>query len=184
MDALDAIVIDGRSGSGKTSLADLLIRRFAGVGRDAQVLRVEDLYPGWDGLAAGSAAVASALETGSYRRYDWTAGHFGETVRIDPALPLIVEGCGAVTSENLRALTDWVRRVDPALPDPAPLDRAPAAPRIWSVWLELPAEERRLRALERDGATFAPHWQRWADQEDTHYAAHTPWELVDEVLRG
>lgn len=174
MDALDAIVIDGRSGSGKTSLADLLIRRFAGVGRDAQVLRVEDLYPGWDGLAQGSASVADALDSGSYRRFDWTAERFGEPVHIDPKLPLIVEGCGAVTSENLRAVNDWTRRAD----------AAPAEPRIWSVWLELPGEERRTRALARDGETFAPHWQRWADQEDRHYAAHAPWDLVNEVLRG
>ena len=50
------VLIDGRSGSGKTSLAADVAESLG-----AAVLHLEDLYPGWDGLGAGSRAVASAL---------------------------------------------------------------------------------------------------------------------------
>lgn len=190
---LDAIVIDGRSGSGKTSLADQLVRRLLGQGRDAQVLRVEDLYPGWDGLSTGSRAVATALDAGRYRRYDWIRGEFAEPVTISGTRPLIIEGCGAVTAENLAAVRRWVQRyrsnADAALETPGAgvaHDGRSAGPpaAVWSVWLDLPPAQRRSRALARDGETFAPHWDRWAAQEDAHYAEHEPWTLVDEVLRG
>lgn len=193
---LDAIVIDGRSGSGKTSLADSLVRRLRGRGREAQLLRVEDLYPGWDGLVAGSRAVAAALAAGSYRRYDWLRGEFAEQVMISSTRPLIIEGCGAVTADNLAAVRQWVRQHGSRAAGLPPAARAPRASEasrargaeaqeaVWSVWLDLPSEQRRSRALARDGDTFAPHWDRWAAQEDAHYAEHEPWTLVDEVLRG
>lgn len=177
---LDAVVIDGRSGSGKTSLADRLASRLRGVGRRPQLLRVEDLYPGWDGLKTGSRAVSEALTSGSYRRYDWNRGVFTERVSLEDGTPLIIEGCGAVTAPNLAAVRDWVQENGTQAGERAD-SRANA---IWSVWLDLPKQERRIRALSRDGETYAPHWERWAAQEDEHYADHEPWELVDEVLRG
>lgn len=60
----DVLLIDGRSGSGKTSLADSVLADLEAAGDRPQVLRVEDLYPGWDGLAEGSLAVANALDEG------------------------------------------------------------------------------------------------------------------------
>jgi para-aminobenzoate synthetase len=43
------------------------------------------------------------------------------------------------------------------------------------VWLEVPPPVRKKRALDRDGATFAPRWDRWAAQEDPMLAReHTP----------
>lgn len=168
LEELDAILIDGRSGSGKTSLADRLASRLRSVGRTAQILRIEDLYPGWDGLAVGSQTVPEALAAGSYRRYDWIAAEFGDHATLSPGSPLIIEGCGAATADNLAAVQRWV----------------PDGGKVWSVWLSLPGEERRARALARDGETFAPHWDRWAAQEDAHFAEHEPWDLVDEVLRG
>ncbi|GAA1611236.1 hypothetical protein [Leucobacter chromiireducens] len=177
---LDAIVIDGRSGSGKTSLADRLAARLRSAGHDAQILRVEDLYPGWDGLAEGSRSVAEALESGSYRRYDWHRGEFAERVDIAPHTTLIVEGCGAVTEENLAAVHAWSRSRGPRVARGTPH----ADDAVWSVWLDLPEDERRARAIDRDGEMFAPHWDRWAAQEDAHFAEHEPWELVHETLRG
>lgn len=63
----DAVLIDGRSGSGKTTLTERLVARQRLDGVGVQVMHVEDLYPGWDGLAAGSESVATALDTGGYR---------------------------------------------------------------------------------------------------------------------
>ena len=37
-------------------------------------------------------------------------------------------------------------------------------------------------ARDRDGETYAPHWDRWAAQEDAVYAGTRPWEGADLVL--
>jgi nicotinamide riboside kinase len=42
------IAIDGRAGSGKSTLATALAEAL-----DCPVVRLEQVYPGWDGLAAG-----------------------------------------------------------------------------------------------------------------------------------
>ena len=153
-------MIDGRSGSGKTTFA---ARVAAGLGADQ--LHLEDLYPGWDGLAAGSRSVAEALRLGGYRRYDWLAGAFAERRTLDTTRPLVIEGCGAVTGRNLRAARDG----------------AGADALVWSIWMESPEPLRRARALGRDGEVFAPHWERWAAQETEHLLREHPLALVDEV---
>lgn len=159
----DVLLIDGRSGSGKTSLADSVFADLEAAGHRPQLLRVEDLYPGWDGLAEGSLAVANALDEGVYRRYDWIAGEFAELRTIAPRPPLVIEGCGAITRENIAAAARW----------------AGPGGRVRAVWIECPAGERRARAIARDGEMYAPHWERWAAQEDAHYAEHEPWDLAD-----
>lgn len=163
------VLIDGRSGSGKTTLAQRIAEALG-----AQTLHLEDLYPGWGGLAAGSAAVASVLEAGEYRAYDWYAGRFGDApIALDPQRPLVIEGCGAVTTENLRAAEDFAGSC--ARPGDRP---------VWSIWIECPLDVRRERALARDGAVFAPHWEAWAAQESAHFAARRPLALVNEVVHG
>jgi hypothetical protein len=166
----DVLLIDGRSGSGKTSLAARIVREFRATGVDPQLLRVEDLYPGWDGLAEGSLAVADVLDRGRYRRYDWYADAFAEAHRIEPRAPLVIEGCGAITIDNLAAARRWASRA------------AGEGALVRSLWLDCPDELRRSRALARGGESYAPHWDRWAAQEDALYAAHEPWRLADEVL--
>lgn len=132
------VTVDGYSGSGKSTLAGALARLSPGW----QVLHLDDWYPGWDGLAEGAAvacAIAADLRAGrasSYVAWDWESGCPGERVRV-AAVPTIIEGCGA-----LEAAADL------------------------AVWIEDPGEaERRRRAIARDGATYEPHWQRWATQD-------------------
>lgn len=162
----DVLFIDGRSGSGKTSLADRAMAAAHLAELDPQLLHVEDLYPGWDGLEAGSRSLAGVLARRAYRQYDWIAGDFGERVTLGPELPLIIEGCGALTTESLLAAQTFA---------------GPAA-RVLSVWLECPTQERQARALARDGETYAPHWRRWADQEDALYARTRPWLIADRII--
>lgn len=133
-----AVTIDGYSGSGKSTLAAALASLLPGW----QVLHLDDWYPGWDGLAAGSdiaRRLAADLRGGrasSYKAWDWEAGETGATIRV-PLAPTIIEGCGAIESEADLA-----------------------------IWIADPGEdERRSRALARDGQTYAPHWRRWADQD-------------------
>lgn len=132
------VTIDGYSGSGKSTLAAALASLLPGW----QVLHLDDWYPGWDGLAAGTdiaRRIAADLWGGrasSYEAWDWEAGETGATIRV-PLAPTIIEGCGAIEAEADLA-----------------------------IWIADPGEdERRSRALARDGQTYAPHWRRWADQD-------------------
>jgi gluconate kinase len=151
------VLIDGGSGAGKTSLGTRLAPALG-----AQLVSLDDLYPGWGGLEAGSAAVATELLRDTdpgWRRWDWDAARVAEWHPLDPALPLVVEGCGA-------------------------LSRAARARATFGVWVELDAVERKRRALDRDGEVYAPHWDEWARQEAAFWAREHPWELADAVWAG
>ena len=132
------VAIDGYSGSGKSTLAAALVSLLPGW----QILHLDDWYPGWDGLVAGAQVarrICEGLRAGcpsSYEAWDWENGTTGATIRV-PLAPTIIEGCGAIEAEA-----------------------------DLSVWIADPGEdERHSRALARDGQTYAPHWQRWADQD-------------------
>lgn len=154
----DVILVDGRSGSGKTELA----RAMVGQKPELQLVRMDDLYPGWDGLEAGSRHVHDYLLAASIRRWqrwDWSDGTPAEWHVLDPSRPVLVEGCGALSREN----------------------RALAA---YAIWVELDEPTRKARALARDGEAYAPHWDAWAAQEDTFIARESPRELADIVVDG
>ncbi len=159
--ALDAprpvVLVDGGSGAGKTSLG----RRLAPA-LDAQLVSLDDVYPGWDGLEAGSAAVVTDVlrpADPGWRGWDWTASRVAAWHPVDPDRPIVVEGCGA-------------------------LSRAARTRATLGVWVELDAAERKRRALARDGDTYAPHWDRWARQEAAFWAREHPWELADVIWAG
>ncbi len=149
------ILIDGRSGSGKTELAASLVDAMPG----AQLVRLDDLYPGWDGLDAGSAAVPSILLHHRWRAWDWRRGTPGVCHDLDPARPIVVEGVGAVTARS-RPLADA------------------------AIWVQLDDQTRKARALARDGDTYAPHWDRWAAQELAFIARENPGDRAGLVIDG
>lgn len=149
------VLIDGGAGSGKTTLAEALIASWPG--QPPQLVGLDELYPGWHGLAAASATVPGLISGTGFRRWDWTAGAPDGWRELDPSHGLVIEGCGAIT--------------------PASVARADL-----TVWLELPAAERRARALARDGAVFAAHWDEWAEQEAEHWRTGRPAELADLVI--
>ena len=73
------VLVDGPSGSGKTTLATRL-----GILLRLPVIHMDDFYPGWSGLAAGSDIIAaSVLKTTDpgYYRWDWANDRAGEWVR-------------------------------------------------------------------------------------------------------
>ncbi|MDT5079996.1 MAG: hypothetical protein QOJ80_4633 [Mycobacterium sp.] len=51
------VLTDGRSGSGKSTLATQLQQEWP----DSVLVRLDDLYPGWDGLAWATEHVAASL---------------------------------------------------------------------------------------------------------------------------
>jgi anthranilate synthase component 1/para-aminobenzoate synthetase len=140
------IAIDGRSGAGKTTLAIELAAMLRNH-RKVSLFHLEDIYPGWDGLSAGIEryvgtvlAPLSRGEAATWVSWDWENHHDGASRVTLPAEIVIVEGVGAAAAAA-RPLLDAV------------------------IWADSPDGERRQRALERDGGTYEPFWDQWANQE-------------------
>lgn len=154
------IAVDGRSGAGKTSLA-LELASLLRQHREVSLFHLEDVYPGWNGLAAGVdrylQTVLTPLDQGldaQWVSWDWAAHFDGETRRTAAAPIVIIEGVGAAHA--------WAR------------DKLDVV-----IWVEAPEELRKGRALSRDGETYAPFWDLWAAQEAELLAQHQPAESAD-----
>jgi cytidylate kinase len=149
------ILIDGRSGSGKTELG-VAVAAMLG----AELVRLDDLYPGWDGLEAGSELVhRDVLGAHRWRRWDWATGAPAEEWTIDPGRPIVVEGSGSLSRANRLLAT-------------------------LGVWVELDEPKRRARAMERDGAMYEPHWDDWAAQEQRFFDRERPDQLANIRIDG
>ena len=154
------VAIDGRSGAGKSTLAQALA-----LALDGPIVALEDLYGGWDGLEDGVSLLLSEVlrplgdgREASVPHYDWLTARWGEPWALAPPALLIVEGAGA----GARALAPYTSVL---------------------AWLELPPARRRERALARRyGELYAPHWERWARQEDAFVARERPQERADLVI--
>lgn len=162
------VLIDGGSGSGKTTLAAGLVADWAThrSGEAVQLIRLDDLYPGWDGLEAGSSHVVenvlaprAAGLPAAWRRWDWMTGAPAEWHRVAAAAAVVIEGSGA-------------------------LHRASRVLASLGVWVELDAVTRKRRAIARDGDDYARHWDRWAAQEARFAAREHPERLADLVVDG
>jgi uridine kinase len=156
------VCIDGPAGSGKTTLAEAVAQGFDGVSR---LLHMDDMYPGWSGLPRVDEQLDGLLtplgegRAGSYRRYDWVAGEFAETVPVEPVPLLVLEGVGSGASRF------------------APLQTV-------LVWVEAPHDLRMRRGIERDGDAFAPHWEQWAADEQALFAREGTRERADVHVDG
>jgi uridine kinase len=155
------VSIDGPAGAGKTTLAEAV----AALAPEARVIHMDDLYEGWDGLADVSRQMAGLLRPlaerlpGSYRRYDWDAAAFAETVTVDPVDLLVLEGVGA----GCRMHDDLIGLL---------------------VWVDAPYELRMRRGIERDGEAFASRWRAWAEAEQRVFAHHRTRQRADLVVDG
>ncbi|HCS62454.1 MAG TPA: hypothetical protein DIW46_13865 [Microbacterium sp.] len=154
------VLIDGRAGAGKSTLARLVAANWPFAGRP-QLVALDSLYPGWDGLDAGvERALHDVLRPhargllSTWRRWDWELQTEAEAHAVTPALGVILEGCGALNPATAR-LAD-VR-----------------------VWVESPESSRKHRAFARDGDGFKPHWNQWAAQELRHLERHDPRALAN-----
>lgn len=157
------VAVDGRSGSGKTTFAQHVADAVAATGADrAPVLAMDSLYPGWDGLAASVPLLVHAL-TGMrggvlrHPTWDWEHDRPGPEATLAVGGWLVVEGVGCGC--------------------------APVRPHLGALaWLDAPTPVRRDRALARDGDTYAPHWARWATQEDALLAGDDVRAAADLIL--
>jgi AAA domain len=142
------IAIDGPSGAGKTDFAAALAEQLP----SAQVLHMDDLYPGWDGLQRAVADLHGQIlaplargERATYRRWDWEHERYAEWHSLPETRLLLVEGVGSGAGPG--------RQLESAL-----------------IWLDADRDIRLRRGIERDGALYLPHWRRWAASEDALFA--------------
>lgn len=155
------VCIDGPGGSGKTTLAAAL----AALAPGTVVVHMDDLYDGWSGMRAGADQLGPLLRAlagrrpGSYRRYDWHAAAYAETVTLDPTPLLVVEGVGAGAS----VVADLVTAL---------------------VWVWVPADLRLSRGLERDGPELREQWGRWMHDEDELFSRERTVERADVLVDG
>ncbi|TNM64684.1 hypothetical protein FHN55_13685 [Streptomyces sp. NP160] len=159
------LALDGPSGSGKTTLAAAVAAALRARGVSATKVHMDDLYPGWDGLAEAvglvTAQVLEPLTAGApaaFHRWDWVAHRWAERVPVPAADIVVVEGVGCGSR--------------------------PCAPHLTAlVWVEADDDVRMRRGIERDGEAYRPHWERWAAQERVLFAAEGTRERADVVLR-
>ena len=156
------VSVDGPACAGKTTVAGLLA---AALG-DVQVVHMDDLYEGWDGLPT----VAGRLEAwvlgpiragvpGRYRRYDWGLGAYAEWHDVPLRPALVVEGVGSAS-------------------------RAVEADASLRIWVDAPLDVRFARGEARDGGGFGPYWDAWAAAEHRHFAAEDTCARADLRLDG
>lgn len=145
------VAIDGPSGSGKSTLGTAVARAL-----DATLVRMDDLYPGWDGLAAAVDLLVERIlvplcrgEQAAVPTWDWVANVPAEPRSVPPVDVLVVEGAGSSVG---RAGTLAAVR----------------------VWVEAEPTLRRARGIARDGAAYEPFWDRWAAQEAALFGALDP----------
>ena len=168
------ILIDGRAGAGKSSFAEELRNELFWQSDAAPTLiHMDDLYPGWEGLAAGSSyLVQSILEPlskakpAAWQKWDWISGRRGE-----PTEPgngwrefaggnlLIVEGSGSLSRQS-RELAQL------------------------SVWIEAPRDVRRARWEARDAGRFDDFWGIWQAQEDHFFETEKSSNLADWIIEN
>ncbi|HEY1778737.1 MAG TPA: hypothetical protein VGG41_21450 [Solirubrobacteraceae bacterium] len=153
------LAIDGRSGAGKSTLAATLAAAL-----EAPLVSFEDLYGGWDGLEHGIELARREVleplargESAAVPRYDWEAREWTPAWTLTAPALLVIEGVGA----GARALAPHTSVL---------------------AWLESGEDARRERALARDGDLYAPHWHRWAIQEDAYIEREAPRERADLVI--
>jgi len=131
---------------------------------------MEDLYPGWEGLARAPALlrewVLEPLARGdgaAWRRYDWERGAFAREWTLLPGDVasggvLVVEGCGSGSADG-RGLLDLL------------------------VWVTAPDGDRSRRLDARgDASVYAPYRRVWAEQEEAFYGENRPLEHADLVV--
>lgn len=159
------VLIDGRSGAGKSTFADALIASWPGP-VEPVLVRMDDIYPGWSGLDAATRHVGAELlgprragRAGRWRRHDWETGGPAEWHDVPAGRPLVLEGCGALSRSN-------------------------AAAADLRIWLEATGDVRKSRALARDAGAFDAHWDMWTDQMEAFVDREDPIAVADVVLRN
>ena len=159
------VCVDGRAGSGKTTLGRAMLRAAAALG-SARLLHMDDMYEGWTGLGDVSARVERDLvrplsggRVGRYQRYDWHRAEFAEWHTVEPVDVLVLEGVGSGASAYRKHVTTL-------------------------VWVDAPVDLRVRRGVARDGTAVLPKWLAWMESEDELFAREQTELRADVVVDG
>ena len=153
------VAVDGPSAAGKSTFAATLS---AAIG--ATLVHIDDLVPGWDGLAAVVPLVTTQVleplargESAAYRRWSWVRDGWVGTATVPPTELLVLEGVGS----SVRPAGGYAS---------------------VCVWVEAQHDVRFERGIARDGEAYRPNWERWARQEDALFAADDTRSRADVLL--
>lgn len=160
------VLIDGRSASGKTTIADQLQRKLFKDGETLpRVVHMDDLYEGWNGLQAGHDLLlrqilrpVSERRRANWQQWDWALDDRNEWREFEGGTPLIIEGCGSLSQVT------------------APLANL-------TLWLEAEDSVRQQRWVDRSGHDHDVWWPVWAAQELEFYARERSAEIADFTAR-
>jgi hypothetical protein len=158
------VAIDGRSASGKTTLAAAL---HAAVPASV-VVHTDDVawnhsFFGWTDLLIGG--VLEPVRRGrpvSYRPPAWEASSRAGSIEVPAGLDIVViEGVGAARRELMHLL-----------------DRV--------IWVQSDAVAAERRGIARDGGddAAASFWHEWQQEEEPFLADQRPWERADVIVAG
>ena len=156
------VLIDGRSASGKTTIADQLQRKLFKDGETLpRVVHMDDLYEGWNGLQAGHDLLlrqilrpVSERRRANWQQWDWALDARNEWREFEGGTPLIIEGCGSLSQVT-----------------------APFA--NLTLWLEAEDSVRKQRWVDRSGHDHDEWWPVWAAQELEFYARERSADIAD-----
>ena len=160
------VLVDGQSGSGKSTFAERLARLLDGaVVHSDDIAWQHDPIHWADVLVDGVIAPWRRGEAVSFRPPGWVVRGRPGTVEVPPRPVLIVEGVGAGRSE-LAARADLVR------------------------WIQSDRDETRRRGLQRDVELGRTHeeaeafWDEWVKAEEPFLAEDRAWSRAFLVVNG
>ena len=158
------LAVDGRSGSGKSTVAALLHQSVT----PSAIVHTDDVawhhsFFDWSDLLVEG--VLKPLRNGqavSYRPPGWEKRGRAGAIEVAAGLDLvIVEGVGASRTEVM----PWI-------------DRA--------LWVQSDLEEAERRGIARDGGTEEARdfWREWGSQESDFLQQQRPWERATVIVNG
>jgi len=155
------IAVDGPAGAGKSTFAGRLARFLDG----AQVIHADDFaswdnqFEWWPRLLDQVISPLRAGSPGRFQRYDWVQRDFAEWHDVRPQPAIIIEGVGSARRQFTTSLA-------------------------FAIWVEIAADVRLRRGIERDGEALRPFWEQWIDGERAHYARDCTRARADLIVDG
>ena len=128
---------------------------------------MDDLYPGWEGLAQGSLYLVENIlkpiklaGKAHWQRWDWANDKRGGSDlgngwrEFDSENMLIIEGCGSVTTQSAELAN-------------------------LTIWIEAERQMRKERFEARDRGVFSNFWNSWSAQEDEFFQEQRSEQLCE-----